>query len=513
MHDELGVQSNYLLSVIDEDGNAPTTLEFAGVVPAVALRLPPQSLQIQRSIRAEVLKDLNRGVSIVTGGEGLGRIVVQGTHGVGPFQDAITPSAGKSARDTLQGFFAAFVTANDERGRMGKSGLRMLWRMMGGGWSNPQEESYLVWPESFPVDSRSASRPHAWDWSFTLAMLAPFQLPPTMDPSTLLTPAALEKKASALDALLESASRLWRGSLAVLQHFRDLRSKLAQVRNRIKDFIAGVKDAIYQVTDLVRGSAQLCTSILKALSPSDFLSDARNATRGAIYECRRFLGQCSITADQFKRSGAIQASLTGVRTASPSRPVYVSLSPGDSLQAIAARTLGSASRWVDLVTVNGLEFPFVDFSGANGRPGAAYAGKRVFGATDTLKLPLPASGSVMGVSDDPIGSDTPDSPAKAGEMHSGTENMVAALMRRLLTPRGHIPWHPGYGSGLRSRIGSATTPAMVMEARADAVDTLSSDPRVLSVSKVDVSFGDGLVDIRAEVVTPLGVVSLAGAVS
>jgi phage baseplate assembly protein W len=511
--DDLGVQAGYLLSAVDESGNPPTALEFGGLSPSITLRLPPQSLQIQRSIRAEVLKDLGRGVSVVTGGEGLGKIQIQGTHGVGAFVDATTQSPGKEARDALKAFFGAFVGANDERGRTGKEGLRLIFRMMGGGFSNPANEAYLVWPDSFPTDIRSASRPHAWDWGCTLSILAPYRLPPTVDPSKLKSTGQLLKDATALDKLLASAAKTWKGALSVLQDIRDLRSKLAQIKNSITAFVSGAKDAIYQVTDLVRGSAQLCTGILNALSVTAFLDSAQTAIRGTVYEVRRFLGQCSITANQFKRSGAVQSSLTSTRTASPARPVVLALSPGDSLQAIAARVLGSSSRWTELVTVNNLVFPFVDFSGPNGRPGSAYAGLRVLGANDTLKLPLPVVPGVVGVSDDPIGTDTPDAPGHIGDLQGGADNMVASLMRRLSTPRGHIPWHPSYGSGLKARIGSASTTDLVLEAMADAKDTLNSDPRVLAVNRIDVAFLDGLVDIYAEVVTPVGAVSLAGAVS
>lgn len=513
MADELGAQAWYLLEAIDEFGVKPTQLEFAGVNPAVALRMAPQQLQIQRSLRAEVLKDLGSGISIVSGGEGLGRITVQGTHGVGPFVDVSTPSLGKQARDRLVEFFSAFVLANDERGRTGKQGLRMVWRMVGGGWSNPQDEAYLVWPEAYPTDTRSVSRPHAWDWAITLIMLAPFRITPSVDPATLVDPDALVKEADALDSVLDAATQGWRGALSVLQNVRDLRSKLAQVRNRIGDFVAGSKDAVYQVTDLVRGSAQLCSGILHSLSVEDFQNDAQNALRGAVYSVRKFLGDAHLAAEQFRRSGAIQTTLTARRTTSLNRPVFLSLSPGDSLQAIAARTLGDSGRWVELVTTNGLDYPFVDFSGPGGAPGAAYAGLRVFGAADVLKLPLPASPGVIGVADDPIGTDTPDSPAHAGDLHGGVENMVASLLRRLLTPRGRIPWHPSYGSGLKARVGSDSGVAQVMGARADVIDSLNADPRVLSVNNPVASFGNGAIEVSAEVVTPLGTVTLAGSVS
>lgn len=512
LNDDLGVQAGYQFRVIDSRGLAVSRAEFGGLDSTFAFRLPPQSLQIQRNLRADVTKDLTHGISIVTGGEGIGRIMIGGTHGVGAFVDANTPSAGRVFRENLTAFFQAFVNANDGRGRRGQENLQLLWEIVDGKWSNPEYEGYLVWPEAFPTDSKTASRPHAWDWQCSLLLLRPWAMPRSVDPSKVQSTEQLSEWAKRLEAAIEASMKFWKGTKAVIQKARDLKNKLAQIRDRIQTFSAGLRDFIYEVTDLIRGSAQLCTDILKALSVEDFLNDASNAVRGTIYEVRRMLGAAAITAQQFKRAGLIPSSLTPPQLAALSQPVVVALSREDSLQAIAARSLGDSSRWVDLVKANALDFPYLDFSGPDGRPGAAYDGLRVLGARDTLKLPLPSTPGI-GVADDPIGTDIPDDPSSAGVLVGGSENLVAALLRRLRTPRGHIPWHPIYGSALPSMVGSAQSLGSVAAAKGEAAQTFKADPRVLSVRSLSAKIDGVVVLIDGEVTTPMGPLTVSGAVS
>jgi phage baseplate assembly protein W len=510
IHDPLGIQPAYTLEVLDENDDPISASEFGGMSGVFQYLFPPQSIQIHRSIRSDVQKDISSGVSTVSGGEGIGRIVMQGTHGVGPQKDPLYPTIGKQARDLLVQFFQTFISANDERGRVGKPGLRMVFWMYGGSWSEPVAESYYVWPESFPVDSRSNGRPHAWDWSSSLILLAPWVIASPMDWSTIPDPLTLASDTSAMAGLLGKIEGSWKRAQATLQNIKDLRSNLLQISTRIKDFVDGAQDAIYEVTDLARGSAQISRTILATLSPSAFMDTASTALRGALYDTRRLLGQANLTATSFRVTGAVSASLTGSRTASLSRPVTVGVSSGDTLAAIAAKHLGDSAKWPQLVAVNNLEFPFLDFSGTGGRPGLAYESLRVLGATDVLKLPLPATASTVGVSDDPIGTDLPDVPTIANTLQGGAANLSAALIRRLITPKGRIPWHPGYGSRLKKKIGTGQTLATSADIKNEVVTTLRADHRVLDLRDVvtTVSVGSSSVKIASEVVSPLGVIPI-----
>lgn len=512
INDDLNTQASYSFRVITESGDTPSKAEFGGISPSFTFRMPPQALQIQRSIRAEALKDLTRGISIVTGGEGLGRLTLHGTHGVGAFVDPSLPSEGRDFRERLVLFFQAFINANEARGQKGQEPLRMIWEALGGRWSNPENESYLVWPDGFPTDSRSAARPHAWDWSCSLILLAPWSLGRGTDWAKVTPAPALVDKAGALDTLLADAVKGWKKAQSVLQNVRDLRNKLYQIRTRVQTFTSGAQDAIFEVTNLVSGSAQLCTDILVALRPWDMRDTASMAVQSAVYDVRRFLGEAAITAQQFRRSGVVPDSLTTPQTASLSKPITVAVSPGDTLQGIAARALGDSRRWMEIVRVNGLDYPYLDFSGTNGAPGSAYTALNVAGAATVLKMPLPALAAPVGVADDPIGTDLPDDPSTANLTQGGAENLSAALVRRLLTPRGRIPWHLEYGSMLPTLLGSAEALDNIAAARRDLIDSLKADPRVLDVQNVKVTAQGGVASFYADALTPLGLLPIAGAI-
>jgi phage baseplate assembly protein W len=508
-NDPLGIQPAYTFLAVDESDVAVSQGEF-GMDPSISLRIPPQSIQIQRSLRSEVLKDVTSGISIVSGGEGIGRITIGGTHGVGENRDTTYATDGRTWREMLIAFFAQWVAVNEARGRDGRPLLRLVFQMVGGGWSNPWNEQYFVWPESFPSDSRSAGRPHSWEYQISLLLLSPRVFVAASDSASLLSPENAITKLSAMEEQLQGIIDAYRRSKVVLQNLRDLKTKLAQVRNRVQGFVDSARNEVYEVTDLVRGSAQLCSNILTACDPKAFLDDTTNAIRGSIYEVRRLLGRVSMTATQYSRTGSSPASLTAPRSSGLSRPLTVSVVPGDSLQRIAARHLGDSSRWIDLVTTNNLEFPFFDFSGPNGRPGIAYAGLRVFGATDTLKLPLTQARGVVGVADDPIGKDIPESGDQANFLVGGKDNLVAALLRRLRTPRGRIPWHPLYGSGLKLKIGTPQTMNSIIDVRNEVVQCLKADSRVLDLRNVSAQAFSGGVLTRAEAITPLGPVLISG---
>ena len=507
MADPLGAQCEYALQVVDGKGYAISTEEF-GMNALIAFRMPPQALQIERTIRADVLKDISRGVTIVQGGEGLGRIVIQGTHGVGPLVDLSQPSSGRDARESIVAFFQAFVNANDLRGANGQPGLQMVFMMVNGSWSNPESEGYFVWPDSFPKDSRSAARPHAWDWSLSMILLGTVAIRVPADHLAVQNPAQLAKKLEGLAGKIQLAMDGYKRYKKTMQSLKDLKNSMAAIKDRIQSFRTGALDEIYEITDLVRGSAQIGRQIMQSMDLSTFNNDVENAIRGAVYEARELGGQAIIQAHQFRRSGAIQDALTAGNSSNVTRPSSVGVSAGDTPQSIAAKHLDSSSDWTDLVKVNGLVYPYFDFSGPGGRPGAEYAGMAVLGAADSIKLPLPASSGVAALSSDPIGTDYADVPAGPGALLGGIENLQAALVRRLVTPVGRIPWQPDYGSNLDAFVGSTQELRSIIGARREVIRVLKSDPRVTSIESVEVSVSGAAVSVEVMVKTPLGLLSV-----
>jgi hypothetical protein len=509
LHDPLGIQAGYSLQILDENDDQASATELGGVNGLFPWVLPPQNLQIRRSIRAEILKDIGSGISSVSGGEGIGRIVIAGTYGIGPQLDPNYPSLGKNSRDGMVQFFQAFLNANDERGRVGKSGLSMLFKMSGGKWTEPDSESYYVWPESFPMDLRGAGKPLCWDWQCSLMLLAPYVITGPFDFSSLPDPNALVTTMTKLGALVSKIQAMVKKVSALVTKLKNLRSKLLSIATRIKNFVAGVKNAIYEVTDLIQGTAQILQSIKKTLNLSNFKSDVTQAISSMVYSTRVALGQAGMVAASYTQTGTTSASYTPGKTVSTARATSVGLNYGDTLAALAAKHLGSSAKWKDLVTANGLEFPYLDFSGTNGVPDSSYASKKVLGKGDILRIPLATTPGVVAVSNDPIGTDLPDEPESANVLQGGTSNLSAAAIRRIRTPMGRIPWHPFYGSRIMKRIGTAQTLASARDCQDEVITTLKFDKRILNVGIINISLPEGGIVITASIVSPLGVVPLS----
>ena len=89
------------------------------------------------------------------------------------------------------------------------------------------------------------------------------------------------------------------------------------------------------------------------------------ATRSAVRELQT---QCAV-------AGLAQAS------AVTSTPATYTVCQGDTMQSIAAKTLGSSSMWLQIVALNGLMAPYVSSSGMAGTVGPG----------DTLNLPVESS--------------------------------------------------------------------------------------------------------------------------
>ncbi|PZA07753.1 MULTISPECIES: hypothetical protein [unclassified Meiothermus] len=65
---------------------------------------------------------------------------------------------------------------------------------------------------------------------------------------------------------------------------------------------------------------------------------------------------------------------------------------------------------------------------------------------------------------------------------SGADNLAAALLRRLITPRGGLFYDPTYGFDLREYVGAAVGPQEVYEIEQLAAAECEKDPRVLSAT-------------------------------
>jgi phage baseplate assembly protein W len=180
---------------------------------------------------------------------------------------------------------------------------------------------------------------------------------------------------------------------------------------------------------------------------------------------------------------------------------------GDSLRAVAARELGDAGRWWELVAVNALVPPYLTDD-----PGQAVAGVLLTGS----RLSVPSSADFVPANIDPetvFGSDLRlnrgELTAASGDLDlvAGSPNLTQAIRHVLATDIGELVAHPQYGCGARLLIGRKGSPATMMLADGLVQRAVNADARIDSVtSSTTVIAGDVLrVELTARAINGVSV--------
>lgn len=129
---------------------------------------------------------------------------------------------------------------------------------------------------------------------------------------------------------------------------------------------------------------------------------------------------------------------------------------GDTLQAVAVRAMGDASRWFDLVEINGLIPPFITDDPEEAGPKVLLAGQDIL----VPALAAPSTGVSADTASDILGTDIKLTGRKltitaAGDLAtvSGVPNMRQAVEHVIQTNREELQRHLEYGSSVRTLIG------------------------------------------------------------
>lgn len=175
----------------------------------------------------------------------------------------------------------------------------------------------------------------------------------------------------------------------------------------------------------------------------------------------------------------------------------------DTLQSIAARELGDAARWVELISYNKLVPPFIVQDPMQARTGVLTPGALILVPAPSAEAPVPKPDNIF-ETDLLLASDG-DLSTVGGDFESvsGPDNLVQALRNRLATERGELIFHQTYGASLRRLIGVVNGPAASLLAGKYAGSSVEADPRVsrLIYSNATAS-GDRIsVDVKAEAVS------------
>lgn len=178
---------------------------------------------------------------------------------------------------------------------------------------------------------------------------------------------------------------------------------------------------------------------------------------------------------------------------------FVEIRRADTLQAIAARELGDAARWYELIALNSLVPPYLT-DDAN----EAAAGVLLSGSMIRVPAPLP----VVSTTTDPdrvferdVMIDAHGALAiKDGDFDvaSGRANLRQTLRNRLDTDRGELIFHGGYGSLVRRLIGAVNGPTAGLLAAQYARSAVLADPRIKQVTQAAAEVDGDVIRVSIE---------------
>ncbi|ATI15622.1 baseplate assembly protein W [Bordetella phage vB_BbrM_PHB04] len=168
-----------------------------------------------------------------------------------------------------------------------------------------------------------------------------------------------------------------------------------------------------------------------------------------------------------------------------SRPMYgfrfEETRRGDTLKAIAARTLGDAGRWHELIAFNKLVPPYITDDPAQVKPGVILTG-------ELLLVPAPAP--AVTTSTDPQEVFQRDIRLENGMLAvdggdflvaAGRENFTQAIRNRVETETGELIHHMDYGNRTRRLLGAVNGPTASLLAAQYTRSAVLADPRVRRV--------------------------------
>jgi phage baseplate assembly protein W len=173
----------------------------------------------------------------------------------------------------------------------------------------------------------------------------------------------------------------------------------------------------------------------------------------------------------------------------------VQIQNGDTLQKIAAREVGDANVWRDLININKLTYPYL-----TGDPTAASATVKMYGQM----IAVPAASVQISSELDPdlvfktdidlTGGNLSDNGAGDLLTISGVANYKQAISNRLATEQKELIFHLAYGCALRALLGTVNGPTAATLAAQYVKAAVQADPRTASVkSSTATVVGDALV--------------------
>jgi hypothetical protein len=184
---------------------------------------------------------------------------------------------------------------------------------------------------------------------------------------------------------------------------------------------------------------------------------------------------------------------------------YRSIIPqaGETLQQLALRELGDASKWALIAWVNGLRAPYVVDTPAQAGPGVVAAGTPLL-VPDETNEPAPQPADLY-YTDLLLGRGSLSVADGDLALVSGVSNLSQGLRHRVTVDKRELLYHPEYGCFFNRLLGRSNTPQATRLAEFYVRSSLLEDERVRSVrSCVATAVGDSML-VVATVIAVSGV--------
>jgi len=170
---------------------------------------------------------------------------------------------------------------------------------------------------------------------------------------------------------------------------------------------------------------------------------------------------------------------------------------GDTLQRVAARELGDAARWYELAEINGLRPPYLTDDQLSVSATVKLTGSQLLVPAATPKATIDSTpDGALGI-DILLHKGSIQSENGDIALVSGAANYVQALTSLVVTEPGDLLFHPTYGCGVRSLLGSSNSRAKMMLAGGLVRRAIASDPRTAEVVRADISANGDSLQIEA----------------
>jgi phage baseplate assembly protein W len=183
---------------------------------------------------------------------------------------------------------------------------------------------------------------------------------------------------------------------------------------------------------------------------------------------------------------------------------FVLTQRGDTLQKVAARAMGDASKWTLLIYPNNLVYPYLTDDPNQAGPGVLLTGAQILIPAPTAVAsttdPSQVFGTDIALTNGLLAANSNGDFASV----TGRANLRQALKNRIETQQGDLMFHPRYGSLLKTLIGRVSTSASRLLAASTAKGAVLADPRIASVSQAVATVNGDVLEVSVEAIPVAG---------